>query len=299
MRINPTPQQLVCFLRVADTGSFSEAARQLAVSQPALSRTIKLMEEALGARLFDRDTRNVVLTPAGAELKPLAQRLTAEFDGAFGELAQFVAGRRGRVTIAALPSIAAVLLPPAIAAFRLDHPKVEILIRDGLSGSVVDAVIDGHAELGLTVQPTPSDRLVYRPLTSDGFGLVCRAEDPLARRKSVPWSVFADHRFIAMAPASSVRAMTDAAFLQAGLAIPPLYECAFLATTGHLVAAGLGVTALPRLTLPLVGAAGLVWRPLTRPAIRREIGVVTRAGRARSPAGESFLAELERQGTPS
>ncbi|MFC7557297.1 LysR family transcriptional regulator [Pseudoroseomonas wenyumeiae] len=116
MRINVTPQQLNCFLRISEAGSFSAAAKQLGVSQPALSRTIRLMEEALGTRLFDRDTRNVALTPAGSELRPIAERLLAEFQGAFGELAQFIAGREGRVTIAALPSIAAMLLPTAIAA---------------------------------------------------------------------------------------------------------------------------------------------------------------------------------------
>ncbi|MFC7557379.1 LysR family transcriptional regulator [Pseudoroseomonas wenyumeiae] len=118
MRINVTPQQLNCFLRISEAGSFSAAAKQLGVSQPALSRTIRLMEEALGTRLFDRDTRNVALTPAGSELRPIAERLLAEFQGAFGELAQFIAGREGRVTIAALPSIAAMLLPTAIAAMK-------------------------------------------------------------------------------------------------------------------------------------------------------------------------------------
>jgi DNA-binding transcriptional LysR family regulator len=86
--------------------------------------------------------------------------------------------------------------------------------------------------------------------------------------------------------------MTDAAFLQAGLAIKPLYECAFLGTTGNLVAADLGITALPRLTLPLIGAAGLVWRPLLQPDLERSIGVLTRTGRALSPAAEQFLAVL-------
>src|SRR5882762_8385387 len=104
MRMNPSlnhpsPQQLEAFLRIAEMGSFSKAARRLAVSQPALSRTIRLMEEDLGVRVFDRDTRNVVLTPAGMELKPIAERLTAEWRSAFGELSQFVAGRRGRITV--------------------------------------------------------------------------------------------------------------------------------------------------------------------------------------------------------
>ena len=92
------------FLRVAQTCSFSETARLEHVSQPALSRTIRLLEEQLGARLFDRDTRNVTLTAAGAQLQPIAERLISEYDLAFTDLAQALSGERGRVTVGALPS---------------------------------------------------------------------------------------------------------------------------------------------------------------------------------------------------
>lgn len=288
-----TPHQLACFLAVAETSSFSEAARRLGLSQPALSRTVRLLEEALGARLFDRDTRNVALTPVGAELKPIAERLDAEFGEAFGELARFVAGGRGRVTVAALPSVAAVLLPSSIAAFAAECPDVDVLIEDGLSGSVLDAVREGRAEIGLTVQPPPSAQLDYRPLLSDAFGLVCRDDDGLATRGSHPWSTFSTRPFVAMAAASSVRRMTDSVFLQAGLAIRPLFQCAFLGTTGRLVAAGLGLTALPRLTLPLAAAPGLVWRPLIHPTTHRQMGIVTRTHRSLSPAAAILLRYIE------
>jgi len=287
-------QQLSAFLHLARTGSFSEAAKLHDVSQPALSRAIQQLEEAVGRRLFDRSTRRVELTPTGRELRPVAERLVAEFDGAFGELARFVEGRRGRVVVAALPSVAAALLPHAIARFQAAHPDVDFVIHDALSEGVIEAVAQGGADLGVTVRPPPERRLSYRQLVADRFGLVCRPDDPLADagQGAVPWSVFRTRPFVAMAKASSVRAMTDAAFLQAGLAVAPLYECAFLGTTGHLVAAGLGITALPRLTLPLIGAAGLVWRPLVRPSLDRSIGVLTRVGHAPSPAAERFLAVL-------
>lgn len=295
MRISILPQQLAAFAQLARTGSFSETARRQGVSQPALSRSVQQMEAAIGRRLFDRTTRSVVLTPAGQELLPIAERLVAEFDSSFGELARFIDGRRGRIVVAALPSIAAVLLPPAIARHREGHPEVEVAILDGLSGIVLDAVAEGRADIGLTIRPSPRATLAYRPLLSDEFGLVCRPDDERAGEGPLPWSAFEGRPFVAMAPESSVRQMTDAAFLQAGLAIPPLYGCAFLGTTGHLVAAGLGVTALPRLTLPLLGRLGLVWRRLERPVMRRQMGVVTRAGRTLAPAAETFLAVLRQQ----
>jgi LysR family transcriptional regulator, carnitine catabolism transcriptional activator len=292
MRINLTPQQLSGFLQVAATGSFSEAAQMLNISQPALSRTVRNIEEAVGERLFDRDTRNVVLTPAGEALRPIAERLVAEFSDGFSELAQFVAGKRGRITIAALPSVAAVLLPNVLRRFRVQFPGVEFLILDGLTGSILDLVVQRQADFGLTVQPPPRDGLSYRPLMSDEFGLVCRADDVLATtEETLGWSIFADRPFIAMATSSTVRATTDAAFLQIGMAVTPLYECAMLGTAGHLVASGLGVTALPRLTMPLI-AADLVWRPLNEPVLHRHIGIVTPARRSLAPAARAFLDEL-------
>ncbi|MHB0707197.1 LysR family transcriptional regulator [Roseomonas mucosa] len=296
MRINLNLQQLSAFLQLARTGSFSEAARQLGVSQPALSRMVQQMEETVGARLFDRTTRSVALTPTGQDLCPIAERLVAEFDSSFSELGRFIEGRRGRVAVAALPSVAAVLLPPAIAQYRQGRADVEVAVLDGLSGSVLDAVTEGRADIGLTIRPSPRTTLSYRPLVSDEFGLVCRPDDALAGDGSpLPWSAFEGRPFVAMAPESSVRQMTDAAFLQAGLAIPPLYGCAFLGTTGHLVASGLGITALPRLTMPLLGRLDLVWRRLEHPVMRRQIGVVTQSRRSLAPAALAFLAVLEQQ----
>jgi LysR family carnitine catabolism transcriptional activator len=287
-----SPQQLMAFLHLAREGSFQEAARLHGVSQPALSRAIQSLEQSIGRRLFDRTTRSVELTPTGQELRPVAERLVAEFRGAFEVFAQFVAGGRGRVVVAALPSIAASVLPGAIARFLKVYPEVDFLIRDGLSDPVVEAVLGSNADLGVSVRPSPVEHLSYRHLLPDRFGLVCCPEDPLVAQPSLPWSVFAERPFVAMAPESSVRAMTDAAFLQAGLAVKALYECAFLGTTASLVAAGLGITALPRLTLPLISAAGLVWRPLVRPTLDRSIGILTRHGRALSPAAERFLSML-------
>ncbi len=287
-----TLHQLEVFLSVAELRSFTEAGRALNVSQPALSRTIRQIEDGVGARLFDRDTRNVELTPAGRELAPIARRILGEFEGAFSELAQFVEGRSGRVTVAALPSIAAAILPATIERFRHGHPQVDFTIRDALSDVIVSAVDEGHADLGVTVRPPVSERLAYRPLLSDDFVLVCRADDPLAGDAAVPWSVFEGRAFIAMASSSSVRAMTDAAFLQAALAVKPLYECEHIATAGSLIAAGLGVTALPRLTLPLIGFARMSVRPLEQPILSRSIGVVTRIGRSLSPAAQAFLTAL-------
>ena len=201
--MKPTPQQLVAFLRVAETGSFSRAAGALGISQPSLSRTIKAIESAIGALVFNRDTRNVELTSVGAELRLIASRMVKEYEGALSELTQFVEGQRGQITVAALPSISAVLLPRALVCFRETNPGIDVAIRDSLSQPVLHSVLDGSADLGLTVRPAPSAKLTYKPLVEDEFCLVCRKDDPLTDSESAAWSVFAQHPFIAMSPASS------------------------------------------------------------------------------------------------
>lgn len=293
--MNLNLRQLSLFLELTRCGSFSDAARARGISQPALSRTIQQLEAAIGQRLFDRTTRNVSLTPTGRALRPIAERLVSEFDGDLGELARFVQGRRGHIAVAALPSIAAVLLPPTIAAYQEETPDVEVSILDNLSGSVLDAVEEGRADIGLTIRPSPRSTLRYRSLLADEFGLVCRSDDELAIDAPVPWAVFASRPFVGMAPESSVRQMTDAAFMQAGLAVAARYGCGFLATTGSLIGAGLGISALPRLTMPLLGRTDLHWRRLERPTMRRQMGVVTSIGRAPTPAAQGFMAVLERE----
>jgi DNA-binding transcriptional LysR family regulator len=287
-----TLQQLEAFAEVARTGNFRAAAQALNVSQPALSRTIRLAEDAVRARLFDRDTRHVEITPAGRELLPIAQRILSDFNGAFSELAQFLEGRSGHVTVAALPSAGVALLPPAIADFRREHPQVEFSFLEGPAEVVRAAVDEGRADFGITVRPGAHQPLRYRHWMDDPFVLVCRADDPLAARRSVPWTVFANQPFIASGSKSSIRPITDAAFLRKRLQVHQALESPSVAATGALVLAGLGITALPRLALHLLSNQGLATVPLQAPALSRAIGLVTRAGRSLSPVARGFMDRL-------
>jgi len=131
--------------------------------------------------------------------------------------------------------------------------------------------------------------MLYRHLIDDPFMLLCRRDDPLASRASVAWSVFATRPFIASGFRSSIRPITDAAFLQRGLQVVPALEYPSVAAAGALVAAGLGITALPRLALQLAHNDDLVTVPLQRPVMSRPIGLVTRAGRSPSPVSRAFM----------
>ena len=288
-RINIDLFELQAFVRLAELTSFRAAAEEVGLSGPALSRLVTRVEEKLGARLFDRDTRNVDLTPAGRTLLIAAERILAETEGSLGEFDAFLAARRGRVTLAGLPSVTAGLLPTLVRRFVTAHADVDVRIFDALSDGVVAAVLDGRADLGFTAGAVAAtDRLVFRPLIDDAFMGISAADGPLADQRAYDWPELVTHPFVAMASGTSVRSLTETALAQAGLTMRLRFEVSHLATAGALVAEGLGVTALPSLCLPVLGAAPLAVRELRAPRMVRRIGVVYVAGRTLSPAALAF-----------
>lgn len=287
--------QLSAFLTLADTGSFGDASEALGVSQPALSRTIQQIENRLGARLFDRDTRKLRLTPAGERLEPLARRLIQEYQNAFTEFDDFVAGRQGVVRIAALPSVAAMLLPGTILRFRERQPNVRIEIWEDVGRPVHRAVLEGRADIGLATPPSITSDLRYRALLRDEVVLVCRADDMLAQRDEHQWAVFATRAFVIPSPETGLRAMIDQALEKADVVAEPLFNCKQPTTIGSLVNAGIGIAALTRLTLAQLDSPTLAYRKLRNPTAARSIGVVTHAARSLAPAARLFLKELDAQ----
>lgn len=288
MKRRPSMNSLRLFMQIAYNRSFSETGRLASVSQPALSRTIRLLEEELGVRLFDRNSRNVTLTSAGEALLPIVERLAADFDHAFSELSLTFSGERGRVVIGALPSVAAGMLPLVVASFLRDHPQVEIILRDHLSGALYQQMLERQVDLAITTPPDSGD-FAFEPFMDDPMVLIAQAGGPLDQAGTAEWSIFADHPFIAMAPRSSVRELTDAAMHKAGVVVRPMFECTQLATVGALIEAGLGATALPQSTIAMVDASSIVTRPLEAPVVTRTIGIAHLADRTLPPAAAAFM----------
>src|SRR5690348_4031355 len=152
--MNPmTPRQLKAFTAVAQTLSFARACERLHLSQPALSLAIRNLEEALGGRLLARTTRQVRLTPEGAALLPQALQLLADWENVRERLRQRFTLQRGHVTMAAMPSFAANILPRILREYRERYPNVEVSIHDVVQEQVVEMVASGRVELGFGFEP--------------------------------------------------------------------------------------------------------------------------------------------------
>jgi LysR family carnitine catabolism transcriptional activator len=293
MSSNLTIHELEVFLQIAESRNFRVAAERANVSQPALSRTLQSAEWKLSARLFDRNTRKVELSSAGHELLPIARRIVSEFRGSLSDLSEFIAGRRGNIAVASLPSAAAALLPRAMAEFSRTHPLVSMALQPFPAEKVLTMVSDGSVDFALSIPPAPNGEIAYEPLLRDRFVLICQKTNALASAKKRGWSVFADQPFIASGSVTSVRHITDRVLADTGHAIQPRYESSNLAVLGAMVAEGLGISAVPRLALRLIDASQLAIIELTDPPVYRELGILTRKGRS-LPAAATLFIDLMR-----
>ncbi len=283
-------RQLRAFVAVADLRNFTRAAQATHLSQPAFSALIRALEDAMGARLFDRTTRSVQLTAEGRLFEPSARRLLADMAKALEDLGDHVERRKGRVHIAALPSLAAGWLPELFAAFHARWPGVELGLSDLLSDACFDLVRGGQADFALAsggaARAGDAAELRMRALFADNFHLVCRADHPLATearltlRKLAPWP------FIHMARHSSVRQALEAALHP--LAMNTLLEVEQLATVMGMVEAGLGISVVPTLTLYQFRRDTIAIRPMPIPKLTRRIYLVQRREGSLSAAAQAL-----------
>jgi LysR family transcriptional regulator, carnitine catabolism transcriptional activator len=285
--------QLRSFVAVARLGNFTRAAERLNLSQPSLSLQIRQLEQAIGLRLLDRSTRSVALTRAGEDFLPTAARLLDDFQSAIGTVADLAARRRGRVAVAVLPSVAAELLPRAIALLRARHPDIVVSLRDDVAEHIPARVRSGEVDFGLGAIDGVDADLSGAPLIADELIAVLPRAHPLANGAKTSWRALARHPFVAMSRDSSVRLLTEQAFARNGLRLEPAFEAKYMSTAIGLVAQGLGVGALPSSAVSMVRQAGLAHAEIHGPVMKRRIGIMTRRGRSLSPAAQALVGMLK------
>lgn len=285
--LNLSTRQVKAFLALAEQRNFTRAARQCHLSQSAFSTLIRTLEDAIGVRLFDRDTRNVELTPEGRLFLDGAVRLMEDLRLALEDLGEHAARRRGRVMVAALPSLAAGWMPDVLAGFREEYPGIEVSVADVLSDSCVEYVRSGRADFSLAAARSNAPELHAEVFCNDGFHLVCRTSHPLARRKRIDVQDLAGEPFVHLARSSSVRQHLEAAFYPARM--NHVMELDQLSTVAGMVRAGIGISVVPTLTLFHFQGPDLVTRPLDLPDLKRQIYVVTRKDRSLSIAAQTLL----------
>lgn len=291
MEANLSTKDLRAVVALSQTKSFGQAALLVHLSQSALSALIARVEAQIGARLFERTTRAVELTDAGHVFISHAQEILRDTQRALRAVTDTVQLRTGSVTVAALPSLAASLLPKVFAEFTRIHPEVRLSLLDTLSGPAFDLVRDGKVDFALTAADPKQEDLAYEQLMEDQFFLICPDDHPLSRQTGhVPIETTLDYPHVSMPSSASVRQYIDADLHSKGLYFAPVFEVDHIATIGALVSAGLGISALPETAVSLLQADRLVQIPLSAPGIQRPLGIVTRRHAPRSSAAKALEA---------
>ncbi|MBL8351486.1 MAG: LysR family transcriptional regulator [Burkholderiaceae bacterium] len=284
--MNVSIRQLRAFVALCELRNFTRAAEACHLSQPAFSALIRQLEQTVGSPLFDRSTRHVEASAEGREFEPGARRVLAELEAALGAVQARASLRRGRVSIALLPSLAAGWLPQVLAGFRDRHPGIELQVADLLSEPCIARVRSGEADFALAATRAETPELRAEIFCSDDFHLVCRRDHPLARQHDPQPADLAGFPFVHLSRTSSVRQYVDAATHPNPL--PPALEVDQLATVAGMVRAGIGISVVPALTLYQFRAAELVTRALRWPGLERSLYLVARRDRALSFAATAF-----------
>lgn len=296
MAINFDLNDLLAFRAVAELNNFRRAAEAVHISQPAFSRRIEKLEEALGVRLLDRTTRRVSLTAVGRDFSRKVQQILDELDSTLLGIRGVAATRMGEVTIACVPSTVYYYLSRVIQRYREAYPKVRVKVLDASANAVLDAVSRGEADFGLNFIGAQEPDIEFTPLLEERFVAACRRDHALARKRRVSWQELAAFDFIAVSKSSGNRLLLDQAL--AGVPGRPqaVYEAQHVTTLLGLVEAGLGVAAVPSMAMPGKDHPLLVSIPLDEPVVTRHVGLIRRRGRSLSPAAQQlfdFFAELE------
>lgn len=286
-------RHLLTFCTVVDRGSFSGAAEDLGISQPAVSAQIRSLEERLGQRLLDRNGRRVTLTEAGLVLEVHARRmvaLEADLEREMGEVGARIAGR---LLVGSSTGPGEVLLPRLLGAFRSEHPDVTVSLVVHDTQTICDRVLDGELELGIVGADRPQRGLEFAPFLRDELVVIVGKDHPLAGRRSIALEELAAEPLLMQQQGSGVRAVLEGALRAAGIRLQDLHvemELGLQQSVKAAVLDGLGITVISRLAVAAEVADGLlVALPIEGHELARDFSVVRASGRTPTRLTSAFV----------
>lgn len=290
-------QHLHAFLAVADTQSFSKAADQLYLTQPAVSKRIAMLEQRLNTRLFDRIGRRITLTEAGELLLPQARHILLSVEDSRRTLANLSGKVGGRLTMATSHHIGLHRLPPILKAYTQQHPEVDLDLRFVDSELAYQGVLDGQYELAVvTLAPNPVEPLSVSERWRDRMCFVGARDHPLAKRvnrlpKPLALPTLCEHPCVLPGAQTFTRSLIEERFAAQGLALSVSMSTNYLETLKMMCSVGLGWSLLPEKMLD----EELIELPVDTPPFYRPLGYLTHANRTLSNAARKMIEALEQR----
>ncbi len=291
--MNITLKQIRAFLAIAEIKSFAEACELLHISQPALSVTIKNLEETVGGKLFARSTRTLALTPEGEHFVPIAKRLLADFDSALLELHESFTLKRGNLSFAAMPSFTSNHLPKQLVAFKKLYPNIKIKIHDVIAEDAVEMVRTNKTEFAISFDPGSSEDLNFKTLFTDKFIVTFPDKHPLNELKNPQWQDLHQYPCIALQKPSSMRLLIDKTLAKQDILLNIAFEANQLASVVQMVANGIGISIVPALYKQQLRALKLNFSEINEPIISRRVGIISKKRHSFSHAADEFIKIIQ------
>ncbi len=285
---------LAIFHAVAETGGISRGAERLRISQPAVSKQIGELENALGVQLLDRLPRGIRLTKAGELLAEYARRLTLVEREADRALEEYRGLKRGRLAVGASTTIGAYLLPQVFAEFHRCHPEIELQLEIANTRTVQHFLTEGIVEIGLTEGLIETEDLEVEVFHQDQLVAIASPKHPLLRKKKrVTTRELCREPFVMREEGSGTRAVVEDALRRRKVAVKPVMSLGSTEAIKRAVAAGVGVAIVSRLTIDFELEAGaLAIIPLADLNIHRPLHLQKVRGQTSSCAAKEFIGIL-------
>ena len=268
---------LEAFVAIAELGSFSKAARKLNLTQTALSHRVRKIEEDLGTRLLVRTSRDVSLTKMGQTLLPQVRHQLETLAGLYGAVRESGREARQRLVFACLPTVSGYYLPDILRNFAEAYRGLEVVLMDQPAGRIMDLVQGGDAEFGITIiGATPWD-IEVEHLCTEPYVLLVNRNHPLAQQAAVTCGDLIGEPLVRIRTQSTNRKLVEDSLGEMSKQLDWRFEVQNAATAMSLVAAGVAVTVLPRLTMHQ-SHPSIVGLDFSDVDLSRNIGAVQRRG---------------------
>jgi LysR family transcriptional regulator, low CO2-responsive transcriptional regulator len=243
--------RLRLFLTVARLGSYTAAARELSIAQPAVSHQVKALEGELGVHLFDRRGRGIELTSAGHALLETCNDVFHSLDEGARALAELSVGARGTVDIAADTTSGIYVVPAALGSFHRSHPGIDVTLHVENRDGVLRRLTERTCDLAVMADPPSAIGVEVAPFVLDRLVAIAAPDHPLGGQGSITLGTLTEERFLLREVGSGTRAATERLFARAGLRLEPAMELGSTGAIKQAVAAGLGISVVSRWAIDL------------------------------------------------
>ena len=274
MSIPLDAKQLRAFTKLAQMGSFTLAARELNLSQSAVSHSMKALEADVGCRLLDRMGKKVSLTQAGEQLLHHAEKILSEMSATRGALAQLGKWGNGRLRLGASATACQYILPAVLREFKESFPQYAISIEPGDATESIAALRGNRIDLALALQPQGEEQFTFHHLFADDLVFLVGPMHPWAATKSVARAEIPRQNYVLYNKASYTFRMVERYFREEGMILNTVIELGSMEATKELVKLGLGVSILaPWIARKELEEGSLVALSLGKRKLRRNWGV--------------------------